>query len=281
MPKKIVLLPAYNEEASAEKLLRKIQHVAEAQRWDYLVIACDDGSRDRTGELLRRFQAEIPTEILTHKINRGLGETVRDLFERASEIAEPSDILIRLDCDDSHEPHHIVELVAKVEEGYDVVTASRFQPGGGQVGVSTYRTIVSRGANTFLRLFYPIPGIHEYSCGFRAYRADIVRHAVEVYGNNFIQLKGLGFTCTIEKLLKFKMLGARFAEVPFVLRYDQKLSTSKMVGSVTTLGYLVMTLLYYWPWGGWRRGYRHLAKRPTSSLRQDARPQEIVRSANP
>jgi dolichol-phosphate mannosyltransferase len=42
-----------------------------------------------------------------------------------------------------------------------------------------------------------------------------------------------------------------------MLRYDQKKSPSKMVGSITTLGYLVMTLLYYWPWGGWlSRGRR-------------------------
>jgi dolichol-phosphate mannosyltransferase len=111
--------------------------------------------------------------------------------------------------------------------------------------------------------------VREYSCGFRAYRGDIVRRAIDTYGNNFIQLKGLGFTCTIEKLVKFKMLNARFAEVPFVLRYDQKFSSSKMVGSVTMLGYFVLTLLYWWPWGGWRSSsvryraaFRHAADAP-------------------
>jgi dolichol-phosphate mannosyltransferase len=69
----------------------------------------------------------------------------------------------------------------------------------------------------------------------------------------------LGFTCTLEKLIKLKIIGARFAEEPFVLRYDQKQSSSKMVGSVTTLGYMVMTVLYYWPWGGWRTSYRDKA----------------------
>ncbi len=41
-----------------------------------------------------------------------------------------------------------------------------------------------------------------------------------------------------------------------MLRYDQKQSESKMVSSITTLGYLVMTLLYFWPWGGWRRAIK-------------------------
>jgi dolichol-phosphate mannosyltransferase len=48
------------------------------------------------------------------------------------------------------------------------------------------------------------------------------------------------------------MLGAQITEVPFVLRYDNKIGSSKMIGSITTLGYIVMVVLNYWPWGGWR-----------------------------
>jgi dolichol-phosphate mannosyltransferase len=87
----------------------------------------------------------------------------------------------------------------------------------------------------------------------------MIRRAIRVFGNDFIQLKGLGFTCTLEKLVKLRMLGARFAEVPFVLRYDRKLSASKMISSVTTLGYLTMAILYHWPWGGWRTNPRYRA----------------------
>ena len=107
---------------------------------------------------------------------------------------------------------------------------------------------------------FPISGIKEYSCGFRAYRASLIQRSIQLYGNNFIQLKGLGFTCTLEKLVKFKIIGARFGEIPFILRYDQKQSTSKMVSSVTTLGYMVLSVLYYWPWGGWRTYYRKKLK---------------------
>jgi dolichol-phosphate mannosyltransferase len=107
-----------------------------------------------------------------------------------------------------------------------------------------------------MKIFFPIPGLKEYSCGFRGYRAEKIKEAIAHFGNNFIQLKGLGFTCTLEKLVKLKLINARFGEVPFMLRYDQKRSPSKMVGSVTTLGYVVMTLLYYWPWGGWRTSIR-------------------------
>lgn len=248
----LILLPAYNEEESLPLLMPKLQQVLSLMEEGYRVIVCNDGSTDRTQELLEHYAREMPVEIILHKINRGLGESSRDLFERASEIAGADDIIVRLDCDDTHEPEFIPSIVEKVRSGYDVVIASRFAPGGGQMGVEGYRAFISRGANLFMKVFFPIPGLKEYSCGFRGYRAEKIKEAISYYGNNFIQLKGLGFTCTLEKLVKLKLINARFGEVPFMLRYDQKQSASKMVSSVTTLGYIVMTLLYHWPWGGWR-----------------------------
>jgi dolichol-phosphate mannosyltransferase len=255
----IVLLPAYNEEASLSRLMPKLREVFERQGEAYRIIACNDGSRDGTRGVLQSMVDEYPLEVITHKINRGLGETSRDLFERAAELARAGDVIVRLDCDDTHEPEFAPRLIAKVREGYDVVIASRFAPGGGQLGVSRYRAFVSRCANLFMKVFFPITGLREYSCGFRAYRAEAIQRAISCYGNNFIQLKGLGFTCTLEKLVKLKLIGARFAEAPFVLRYDQKVSDSKMVSSITTLGYLVMTIMYHWPWGGWRTAARREA----------------------
>lgn len=258
MRKTVILVPAFNEEASIEVLLKKVAAEAETQGWDYRIIVADDASYDATPSILARLSETLPLEVITHKINRGLGETSRDLFERAAELTDNGDVVIRMDGDDTHEPHYMKALVDKLDEGYDVVIASRFQRGGGQQGLTPYRALVSRAANVFMSVVFPIPGVREYSCGYRAYRADIVRRAIAFYGNNFIQLKGLGFTATLEKLIKLDLLGARFAELPFTLRYDQKRSPSKMVTSVTTLGYGVMAIVHYWPWGGWRRGYSKL-----------------------
>jgi dolichol-phosphate mannosyltransferase len=234
----------------------KLKTTLTEMKEDFRILVCNDGSIDNTQTMLEAYAQEMPVEIIRHKINRGLGESSRDLFERASELTQPGDVIVRLDCDDTHEPEFIPSIVKKVRDGFDVVIASRFEPGGGQMGVSSYRAFISRSANLFMKVFFPISGLKEYSCGFRGYRAEKVKEAVAFYGNNFIQLKGLGFTCTLEKLVKLKLIGARFGEVPFMLRYDQKQSASKMVSSITTLGYLVMTLLYHWPWGGWRTGIR-------------------------
>jgi dolichol-phosphate mannosyltransferase len=267
-----VLLPAYNEEDSLPPLLDRLDRTMREHRLEYQVIVLDDGSRDRTAAVLREYQASLPLHVIRHRYNRGLGETSRDLFEAAVEMGGPGDVLVRMDCDDTHHPRYIPPMLEKLAEGYDVVIASRFQPGGGQMGVDAYRAWLSRAANLIMRFCFPLKGVREFTCGFRAYRWETIKAALDLFGNDFIQLKGLGFTCTLEKLIKLNLLGCRFAEIPFVLRYDRKQSDSKMIGNVTMLGYGLLVLLYYWPWGGWRRGYRRLLAQRRSSARDETPP---------
>jgi dolichol-phosphate mannosyltransferase len=255
-----VILPAYNEEASLPRLLPKLQSVLEARREPYRVVVVDDGSVDGTADVLEAYASLLPLSVITHPMNRGLGETERDGFEYVAARCQPDDIVVRLDCDDTHEPEFLERLLNKVAEGYDVVNTSRFQPGGGQMGVSAYRAAISRAANVFMRMVFGVPGLRDYSCGFRAYRGAVIQDAIGIFGNNFVQLRGLGFTSTLEMVVKLHLLGCRFAEVPFMLRYDQKASPSKMVSSITTLGYVTMAFLYHWPFGGWAAQYRGLRR---------------------
>src|SRR6185503_16010143 len=73
---------------------------------------------------------------------------------------------------------------------------------------------------------------------------------IAIFGNKFIDLKGMGFTGTLEKLIKLKLMGAKMTEIPYVLRYDQKLSSSKVVASITTLGCLLLILKHRIWWKG-------------------------------
>jgi dolichol-phosphate mannosyltransferase len=255
-----IFLPAYNEEDSLPRLLRRLDGTLREHRVEYRLVVLNDGSRDRTDQILKEFTPHLPLEIVTHPINRGLGETERDGFEYICERCASTDVIVRLEGDDTHDPAYLLHLTEKLADGFDVVNTSRFQPGGGQIGVDRLRAFLSRMANVFMGLIFNIRGIRDYSCGYRVYRASVIQDALRIYGNNFIQLRGLGFTSTLEIIVKLRLLGCRFAEVPFVLRYDQKSSPSKMVASVTTLGYLIMTVLYYWPWGGWLSQYRGLRK---------------------
>lgn len=243
-----VVLPLYNEAATLPLLLTGLKAVLQ-DRYDFTIIAVDDGSGDETPLILKEWSGSLPIQVIRHPINRGLGETVRDGFEWIADHSSPDDIIIRMDGDNTHDPQYLPALIQKISEGNDVVMASRFSPGGGMMGVNAYRTFISLCANMFMKLLFPIRGVRDYSCGFRAYRAVVIKRAIHLFGNLFIDLKGLGFTCTVEKLIKCRMLKARMAEVPFVLRYDQKEGASKMITSITTLGYLILALKNIYPWG--------------------------------
>jgi dolichol-phosphate mannosyltransferase len=253
-----ILLPAYNEQRDLPRLLEKLEKALADV--DYRLVVVNDGSTDKTSEILEKYTRNLKLDIIGHPINRGLGETERDGFEFIAWKAEPDDFIVRIEGDDTHEPKYLFDLIEKLKEGYDVVNTSRFQPGGGQMGVDAYRAFISHSANVFMRMIFGIRGVSDYSCGYRAYRARVIKDALDIYGNSFIQLRGMGFTSTLEIIVKLNILGCRFAEVPFVLRYDQKEGGSKMVGSLTMLGYLLMALLYWWPLGGWRSQYRGLKK---------------------
>jgi dolichol-phosphate mannosyltransferase len=243
-----VVLPAYNEEHALPELAVKIERVMREMRASYRIVVVNDGSSDRTAEVLERLRPHYPIDAITHKYNRGLGETIRDGFEHVAEVASPHDVLVRMDCDDTHDPNYIPAMVKKLEEGYEVVTTSRYAPGGGQIGVDGYRRLISRIANCLFKTVFPVKGLWEYTCGYRAYRVELIQDALTIFGNKFIDLKGLGFTGTLEKIVKLRMMGARIVEIPFVLRYDQKVSSSKVVTSITTMGCFILMIKHcrYW-----------------------------------
>lgn len=252
-----IILPAYNEEQALPGLFESIDRELRAAGLVYTVVVVNDGSRDETSAVLARAAGRYPLEVVTHRINRGLWETIRDGFEFVAAHAVPTDIIVRMDADATHDPAVVPRMVARMNEGFDVVITSRYQRGGGQTGLSLFRRFISRCANLFLKTLFPVRGVWDYSCGFRAYRAEVIQKALEIYRNEFISLKGVGFTCTIEKLLRLREMGARFTAVPFVLRYDQKAGGSKMAPFLTTIGYFLLAAKVLYPWNPaakeWRR----------------------------
>lgn len=252
-----VLLPAYNEELALPPLLERLDRQLSSHGIDWRAVIVNDGSSDGTAQLLKTLGERFPIDVVTHRYNRGLGETARDGFEYVADVGRTGDVVVRMDCDDTHDPSYIPAMLEKIREGYEAVIASRYAPGGGQRGVDAYRRAISRIANWIIKAFFNIPGVWEYTCGFRAYRVELIRDALHIFKNQFIDLKGMGFTGTVEKMIKLKLMGARVTEIDFVLRYDRKPSESKVVTSITTLGYLMLIAKYSVFWGSngaeWRR----------------------------
>src|SRR3989442_122882 len=113
----VVVLPAYNEAPSIGTLLEMIKATLERTGRRYKVIVVNDGSSDATRGEIARFEQQMPIEVMDHRLNRGLWETVRDGFERAADITRPNDVIVRMDADDTHDPGYIPALIEKLESG--------------------------------------------------------------------------------------------------------------------------------------------------------------------
>jgi len=85
---------------------------------------------------------------------------------------------------------------------------------------------LSDTASRVFRCALPIPNVRDYTCGFRAYRAGLLQQVVDRHSDAFCSRHA--FECTVNLLLSAHVEGARCAEVPLVLRYDQKLGARKM-----------------------------------------------------
>src|SRR5882724_7056002 len=224
--KVLVVLPAYNEEANIGALLDRIDEAMVESGLDYQVIVVDDGSQDRTFEVLSEYSKRLPLTVSSHQVNQGLGVTIRDGLLLAAQVAGKNDIVITMDADETHTPGLILRMVRMVREGHDVVIASRYQQGARVYGVSMFRRLMSFGASMLFRTVFPTPGVRDFTCGYRAYRGAVLLKAISTYGDKFVDTAG--FQCMVDILLKLRNLDVIFGEVPVVLRYDLKQGASKM-----------------------------------------------------
>jgi dolichol-phosphate mannosyltransferase len=132
-----------------------------------------------------------------------------------------------MDADNTHDPALLTDMVRRMnDEHADIVIASRYAPGGREIGLSPLRSVLSRGASFLLSISARVGGARDYTCGYRLYRAAVLRRAVAAWGERLVE--EAGFTCMAEVLLKLGRGGAHVSESPLVLRYDLKEGASKM-----------------------------------------------------
>lgn len=223
----LVVLPAYNEEENIGELLDQIKFALEVDsQTEYKVFVVNDGSKDNTEKIIIEKSKEMPIDLFTHPINLGLGATIRDGLYRAVQDSGDKDIIITMDADATHNPGLILRLYRMIVEGHDVVIASRFQPGARVIGLVWYRRLISFLASTTFRIMYPIKGVKDYTCGYRAFRADVLANAMKDFGDKFVDQDG--FQCLVDIILKLRSRKLMFGETPLILRYDYKGGESKM-----------------------------------------------------
>ncbi len=221
-----VVLPAYNEAASLGAVLRAIDAAGHASRIMLHMIVVNDGSSDATGSVSRIHKGLFPVTLIEHTHNLGLGTAIRSGLLAAVDLASDQDIVVTMDADDTHTPHGISLMVERVNGGDDVVIASRYRPGSAVIGVPWHRRFLSYAGSMLFRIIFPTPGVQDFTCGYRAYRASVLRRAVSLYRDEFINEEG--FQCMVDILLKLRRMDLKFGEVPLTLRYDRKEGKSKM-----------------------------------------------------
>lgn len=225
-----VIFPAYNEEKVIRPTLLALASAYRGRGVDFRAVLVDDGSRDATVAEAERAVAEsggaLPLTVLQHGTNRGLGAGLRTGIYWCLDHAADDDVIVTLDADNTHPPALIPKLVAKLGEGYDLCIASRYRSGAEVHGVPGYRRALSDIGRLFFQVLYPIPGVRDYTCCFRAFRVPILRRARLVYGDQLCT--AVGFEAVMDLLLRLAPLGVRVAEIGFVLEYGGRVGQSKM-----------------------------------------------------
>ena len=231
MNRLFVLLPCYNEDGNITELTDKWLFTGEELKkseLDLLIVAVDDGSGDRTAELLKELADENKQiSFIKHEVNKGLGAAINTGLKYFCGNGKDGDLLVVMDSDNTQDPKYIFDMLKKMQEtGSDCVIASRYQKGSKTIGVPFFRNLLSKGAKIYYRLVLNIKGVRDYTCGYRLYKYKSIKTVYDKHGEEVLKEKS--FACMMEFLYRLAETGAKFCEIPFVLRYDDKKGKSKM-----------------------------------------------------
>lgn len=161
-----IVIPVYNEEKNLEELYRRLTQVLDKLGKPYEIILTNDGSRDRSIQLLKELHQRRPSQIRVIDFNGNFGQHMAIMagFERVR-----GEIIITMDADLQNPPEEIPKLVAAMEAGHDVVNTHRE---GRQD--NWWRLFVSRMHNKMRAWMMPKLIMEDEGCMLRAYRRNIV-----------------------------------------------------------------------------------------------------------
>ena len=187
-----VVVPLYNEEESLPHLVEQLLSALHPTDEAFELVLVDDGSSDRTAKVLAQLSAEVP-EVVAVLLRKNYGQTAA--MAAGFDVAG-GEVIVSLDGDLQNDPADIPMLLAKLREGYDLVSGWRHQ----RQDAALQRKLPSRIAN---RLIGRVTGVrlHDYGCSLKAYRREVLSD-MRLYGELHRFLPALAF---IE--------GARISEV--------------------------------------------------------------------
>jgi dolichol-phosphate mannosyltransferase len=237
VPELSIVMPVYREGEAVEPVLRAM---AAALPVDHEIIVVYDFDEDPTVPVIERLAAEIPS---IRGLRNDLGRGVLNAMKAAIDDARGRYVLISM-ADGSDEPHIVPAMLALARDGADVVAASRYMPGGRQIGGPRLKRAMSRTAGLTLHWFAGVP-THDPTNNFKLYsRRFLDQTTIE---------STAGFELALELTVKATLAGRRVAEVPTTWR-DRTAGQSNF----KLRRWLPHYLAWYWAAfrGRWLRGGR-------------------------
>jgi glycosyltransferase involved in cell wall biosynthesis len=205
VPDVSVVVPIHDEVESLPLLLEAIASTLSSSQVNYEIICVDDGSTDGSGDFLKK-EAQIRTDLKAVILRRNYGQTAAMAAGFHYAVGKA---IVTLDADLQNDPADIPMLLAKLDEGYDLVSGWRQKRQDGAVN----RLLPSKIANWLIRRTTSV-NIHDYGCSLKAYRAELLAD-MNLYGELHRFLPALAY---IE--------GARITEIP-VRHHARRFGRSK------------------------------------------------------
>lgn len=221
-----IVVPCFNEEESLPYLVNLLPGFEQqflARNYEPSFLFVDDGSSDRTLEKLENyFRNASKVRIVPHEANRGVAASIMTGIRSAQ-----TEIVCSMDCDCTYEPYQLIDMVAKLTSGIDMVTASPYHKDGEVQNVPGWRLFLSRGASfLYRRLLHS--KMYTYTSCFRVYRKSSVER---------IELSEDGFLGVAETLGRLDLAGGKIVEHPAILEV-RLFGISKMKTARTIAGHL-------------------------------------------
>lgn len=200
-----VVIPVFNEEENLAALYSRLKDELESLDRSYEIIAVDDGSTDRSFDILKDLHAQ-DEDLIVVRLRRNFGQTAA--FAAGFALAE-GDVVVTLDADLQNDPADIPRLLDVIEQGHDVVSGWRLD----RKDPFLTRRLPSMIAN---RLISEITGVHlhDYGCSLKAYRREVIK-SINLYGDLHRFIPAIA-----------SWLGVSIAEVP-VTHYPRQHGQSK------------------------------------------------------
>lgn len=232
------LAPFFNEEEFLKKFLEDlIINNSSLLKKDYKIVLINDGSNDRSLEIVKSFQKKNPIIIISYKKNQGVDYAFRRGFIEIFKTAKKNDLIFTLESDNTSDLKIIKKMIEKSKNA-DFVLASCYAKGGGVYGTGLVRQLASKIANMLLYILFPINGVKTYSSFYRLYKVETFKKAWNAYNGKLINQKG--FVCMAEMLIKLSSLPVKIEEVPMILKWQGRKGKSKMKITRTIFGYWLL-----------------------------------------